>query len=193
MKSYSNITAYFLPLLLVALYIFVFPKEWTIWGWPLILLVSILADFLQSKKRKTGFIDFKTKNDHYLRGLPFILGPILIIGGILTYLYLETEPTVYIALGLTGVLFLISGIKSPKGGYIQLKSGQLTFKADRYKTFTVNEIKEVNLYPDKMTIKSMDLVKFSLLHLDLNNEDLLTLRDFLDSTSKGSIVTTIKE
>jgi|GEM_PF-2431607 len=153
---------------------------------PILWTLSIIWSLIYKFKYRNGLIKnelrFLTKNDNYTKIVPFIIGFILLVGGIIT-LPLTNEYLILTSiLTFNGILLLISGFLFVPSGEISINNNKLITKSgNANNSIEIIQLSEINLFIDKIIFIYDSNRKINLNHLNLNLTDFTKISDFLKS------------
>jgi len=124
---------------------------------------------------------FLTNNDDYNKTYPFIIGTLLLIGGICA-LFLMKEYLIFTSLmTLNGLLLILSGIVFIPNGAIWIKNNELVCVSGNQKNnVEIEKLREVNLFKDKIIFIDQTDKKYNLEHLKLELSDFSKISGFIN-------------
>jgi len=122
-----------------------------------------------------------TNNDDYNKIYPFIIGTLLLVGGICALLFMKEYLIFKSLMTLNGLLLIISGIVFIPNGAIWIKNNELVFVSGNQKNnVEIEKLSEINLFQDKITFIDQKDKKYNLEHLKLELSDFSRISDFIN-------------
>ncbi|MBU3013116.1 hypothetical protein KO506_17015 [Polaribacter vadi] len=156
--------------------------------WIVFILLSIYEKIKYKKGKRTNQLRIPTNNDDYNRIMPFILGVILSIGGILALKYFESEKIMWTLLFVTGILSLISGFLFIPSGIIETKNNKLSFEnGSRKESIGIEKIKNIDLKGNEIILYENNEKVHYINHMNLNESDYKSILEFLKDKLKSEI------
>jgi len=150
--------------------------------WTLSIIWSLIYKFKYRNGQIKNELRFLTKNDNYTKIVPFIIGFILLVGGIIALLLTNEYLILTLILTFNGILLIISGFLFVPNGEISLSNNKLISKSSNANnSIEIVQLSEVNLFIDKIIFIYDSNRKINLNHLNLNLTDFTKISDFLKS------------
>lgn len=152
---------------------------------PAIWTISIIWAIFYNLRYRNGKViselRIRTKNDDYYQILPFIIGPIILVGGICAFIFINQYLAFTSLMILNGFLLLISGFLFVPSGIIEVKNDVLRLKNEtQINKVWIEEILNFELKPEGIILTQTNQRKFYLNHMNLNESDYQNITDFLN-------------
>ena len=156
-------------------------KEYLPILWTLIIIWSILYSIKYRKGKVANELRFLTNNDDYNKIYPFIIGTLLLVGGICA-LVLMKEYLIFTSLmTFNGLLLIVSGLIFIPNGAIWIKNNELVSVSGNQKNnIEIEKLSEVNLFQDRIIFIDQTNKKYNLEHLKLELSDFSKITDFIN-------------
>lgn len=156
--------------------------------WTLSIIWSLIYKFKYRNGQIKNELRFLTKNDSYLRTVPFIFGVMFLVGGIITLFFTNEYRIIISIMTVNGLLLIVSGFLFVPSGIISIKNNKLIFiSGNSNNSIKINQLEEINLFMDKINFMYDSNRKINLEHLNLNLSDLTKISDFLKSQLNHNI------
>tara|TARA_R110002074_G_scaffold401059_1_gene598024 strand:- start:1529 stop:2140 length:612 start_codon:yes stop_codon:yes gene_type:complete len=152
---------------------------------PILWSILIIWSIVYSLKYKKGIINnelrFPTNNDDYNKSYPFIMGLIIVIGGICSIVFIQEYFIFLYLMTFNGVLLIISGFFFIPSGVIKTKNNELNFiYANRKKNIKIEDLNSVDLKVNGITFTDKSQKKYKIDHLNLKESDYQKITNFIN-------------
>ena len=156
-------------------------KEYLPILWTMIIILSIFYSIKYRKGNNTDELRFLTKNDDYNKVYPFIIGILLLIGGVCAVIFIKEYSIFSSLMTLNGFLLIISGILFIPNGVIRIKDKKLiSVSGNQKNNIEIEKINEINLFQNKIVFIDQNQKKYNLEHLNLELSDFSKISDFIN-------------
>lgn len=156
-------------------------KEYLPILWTLSIVWSIFHSLKYRKGNAINELRFLTENDDYNKIYPFIIGTILLIGGICALLFIKEYLIFLTLMTINGFLLIVSGILFIPNGAIWIKNKELiSVSGNQKNNIEIEKLSEVNLFQDKIIFIDQKQRKYNLEHLKLELSDFSKISDFMN-------------
>ena len=169
-------------LLLIILTDFLNPiKEYIPILWSILIIWSIVYSIKYKKGIINNELRFPTNNDDYNKSYPFIMGLIIVIGGICSIVFIQEYFIFLYLMTFNGVLLIISGFFFIPSGVIKTKNNELNFiYANRKKNIKIEDLNSVDLKVNGITFTDKSQKKYKIDHLNLKESDYQKITNFIN-------------
>jgi len=185
MKTIKSILSQFIfigSVLVMTLTDFLNPiKEYIPILWSILIIWSIFYGIKYRKGNINSEIRFPTNNDDYNKNYPFIMGGIILIGGICAIIFIHEFLIVIYIMVFNGVLLIISGLFSIPSGIIKIKKDELNFtNANRKRNIKIKDLNSMDLKPNDIVFTTKNQKKYKIDHLNLKESDYQKITNFIN-------------
>ena len=156
-------------------------KEYIPALWTILIIWSIFYSIKYRKGKINNELRFPTNNDDYNKSYPFILGPILVIGGICAIVFIQEYFVFIFLMTFNGILLIVSGFFFIPSGVIKIKNNDLNFiNANREKSLKIENLNSIELKVNDITFIDTNQKKYKIDHLNLKEPDYHKITDFVN-------------
>lgn len=149
-------------------------------GFILLILLEIRSRLEYRNGKHPNTIRIATNNDDYYKIVPFILGSILLIGGMIGLLYSDTNTVLYGLIIVTGILLFVSGFLFIPTGVVELSKDKLQIiNGSRRSDITIDSISAIEFESSNLIITDNNNSKTKIQHLNLIPSDYNLIMEFL--------------
>lgn len=156
-------------------------KEYLPILWTLIISWSIFYSIKYRNGKIKNELRFFTSNDDYNKIYPFIIGVLLLTGGVFALLLMKEYLIFSFLMTFNGFLLIVSGFLFTPTGVIAVKNNELVFISGNQKnTIAIEKLSGINLFKDKIIFTDQTEKNYNLDHLHLELSDFAKISEFIN-------------